>query len=59
MSAPAARSASGVVVHYGVTMGDGAVLAADSFLMTGEEVPAHAHGGGDPAYEQPLSEGSV
>ena len=30
----------GAFVHYGVTMGDGAVLAADSFLMKGEEVPA-------------------
>ena len=49
----------GVVVHYGVTMGEGAVLAADSFLMKGEEVPAHAHRGGNPAYEQPLGERSV
>ena len=38
-------------VHYGVTMGDGAVLAADSFLMKGEEVPAHARWGGNPARE--------
>jgi non-ribosomal peptide synthetase-like protein len=36
-------------VHYGVTMGDGAVLAADSFLMKGEEVPPHARWGGNPA----------
>lgn len=36
-------------VHYGVTVGDGAVLAADSFLMKGEEVPAHARWGGNPA----------
>ncbi len=28
------------LVHYGVTMGDGSVLAPDSFLMKGEEVPA-------------------
>ena len=28
----------GAMVHYGVTMGDGAVLAPDSFLMKGEEV---------------------
>ena len=27
-------------VHYGVTIGDGAVLAPDSFLMKGEEVAA-------------------
>jgi non-ribosomal peptide synthetase-like protein len=38
-------------VHYGVTMGDGSVLAADSFLMKGEEVPAHARWGGNPARE--------
>ena len=43
----------------GVTMGEGAVLAADSFLMKGEEVPAHAHRGGNPAYAQPLGERSV
>jgi hypothetical protein len=40
-------------------MGEGVVLAADSFLMKGDEVPAHAHGGGMPAYEQPLGERSV
>ena len=38
-------------VHYGVTMGDGSVLAADSFLMKGEDVPAHAHWAGNPARE--------
>lgn len=38
-------------VHYGVTMGDGSVLAPDSFLMKGEEVPAHARWGGNPARE--------
>jgi non-ribosomal peptide synthetase-like protein len=36
-------------VHYGVTMGDGAVLATSSFLMKGEEVPPHAQWGGNPA----------
>jgi hypothetical protein len=30
-------------------MGDGAELAADSFLMKGEAVPAHARWGGNPA----------
>ena len=35
-------------VHYGVTMGDGAVLATDSFLMKGEEVPPHARVGRKP-----------
>jgi len=38
-------------VHYGVTMGDGSVLAADSFLMKGEEVPALARWEGNPARE--------
>ncbi|MFF4350271.1 Pls/PosA family non-ribosomal peptide synthetase [Streptomyces sp. NPDC001530] len=41
----------GAHVHYGVTMGDGAVLAPDSFLMKGEEVPEHARWGGNPATE--------
>jgi non-ribosomal peptide synthetase-like protein len=37
------------LVHYGATMGDGAVLAPDSFLMKGEQVPAHERWGGNPA----------
>ncbi|MFE0633409.1 Pls/PosA family non-ribosomal peptide synthetase [Streptomyces sp. NPDC058864] len=41
----------GALVHYGVTMGDGAVLAPDSFLMKGEEVPERARWGGNPARE--------
>jgi non-ribosomal peptide synthetase-like protein len=41
----------GSFVHYGVTMGDGAVLAADSFLMKGEDVPPGARWGGNPARE--------
>jgi non-ribosomal peptide synthetase-like protein len=41
----------GAFVHYGVTMGEGSVLAADSFLMKGEYVPAHARWGGNPARE--------
>lgn len=41
----------GAHVHYGVTMGDGAVLASDSFLMKGEEVPERARWGGNPATE--------
>jgi non-ribosomal peptide synthetase-like protein len=41
----------GAFAHYGVTMGDGSVLAADSFLMKGEEVPARARWGGNPARE--------
>ncbi|MER6040804.1 Pls/PosA family non-ribosomal peptide synthetase, partial [Streptomyces sp. NPDC001856] len=39
----------GTLVHYGVTMGDGAVLATSSFLMKGEEMPPHALWGGNPA----------
>ena len=41
----------GAMVHYGVTMGDGSVLAADSFLMKGEEIPPRARWGGNPARE--------
>jgi non-ribosomal peptide synthetase-like protein len=41
----------GALVHYGVRVGDGAVIAADSFVMKGEEIPAHAHWGGNPAGE--------
>ncbi|WP_408055587.1 Pls/PosA family non-ribosomal peptide synthetase [Streptomyces apricus] len=40
---------TGALVHYGASMGDAAVLAADSFLMKGEEVPPGAHWGGNPA----------
>ncbi|WP_434091267.1 Pls/PosA family non-ribosomal peptide synthetase [Streptomyces flaveus] len=39
----------GAFVHYGVTVGDGAVLAPDSFLMKGEVVPQEASWGGNPA----------
>ncbi len=39
------------LVHYGVTMGDGAVLDTDSFLMKGEEVPPRTRWGGNPARE--------
>jgi non-ribosomal peptide synthetase-like protein len=41
----------GAFVHYGVTIGDGATLAADSFLMKGEEIPPHERWGGNPASE--------
>ena len=41
----------GAFVHYDVTMSDGSVLAADSFLMKGEYVPPHARWGGNPAKE--------
>lgn len=36
-------------VHYGVTMGDGAVLEANAFLMKGEEVEPYAVWEGNPA----------
>ncbi|MFE3518549.1 Pls/PosA family non-ribosomal peptide synthetase [Streptomyces sp. NPDC059166] len=39
----------GAFVHYGVAVGDGASLAADSFLMKGETVPPHTFWGGNPA----------
>lgn len=41
----------GALVHYGVTMGDGATLAANAFLMKGAEVPPHTHWGENPARE--------
>ncbi|MEU6095114.1 Pls/PosA family non-ribosomal peptide synthetase [Streptomyces sp. NPDC047079] len=44
-------------VHYGVTVGDGAELAPDSFLMKGEEVPPYARWGGNPAAENPDAPG--
>jgi non-ribosomal peptide synthetase-like protein len=37
------------LVHYGASMGDGAVLAPDSFLMKGEQVPAQDRWAGNPA----------
>ncbi|MGW1802734.1 Pls/PosA family non-ribosomal peptide synthetase [Streptomyces sp. NPDC001984] len=43
----------GAFVHYGVAIGDGAMLAPDSFLMKGEEIPTHAQWGGNPAREMP------
>lgn len=45
----------GTHVHYGVTLGDGVVLAPDSFLMKGEEVPPGAQWGGNPATELPVA----
>ena len=38
-------------VHYGVRLGDGSVLEADSFLMKGENVPPRTRWGGNPALE--------
>jgi non-ribosomal peptide synthetase-like protein len=38
-------------VHYGVRLGDSAVLEADAFLMKGEEVPPRTWWAGNPAME--------
>jgi non-ribosomal peptide synthetase-like protein len=38
-------------VHYGVTIGDGAHLDPDSFLMKGEVIPPYARWGRNPAVE--------
>ncbi|SFO40863.1 non-ribosomal peptide synthetase terminal domain of unknown function, partial [Pseudonocardia ammonioxydans] len=43
----------GAFVHYGITVGDDAVIEADSFLMKGEEVPAGETWGANPARELP------
>jgi non-ribosomal peptide synthetase-like protein len=42
---------TGSHVHYGVTIGDGAELTTDCFLMKGEQVPPSARWGGNPASE--------
>ena len=39
------------LVHYGVTLGDGAQLASDSFLMKGGEVPPYTYWAENPAME--------
>lgn len=39
----------GALVHYGVTVGDDVVIAADSFVMKGEDLPAGSLWGGNPA----------
>jgi non-ribosomal peptide synthetase-like protein len=41
----------GAVVHYGATLEDGAVVAADSFVMKGEVITRGALWGGNPARE--------
>jgi non-ribosomal peptide synthetase-like protein len=45
----------GAFVHYGVTIGDDAALAPDTFLMKGEEVLPGTRWGGNPA--QPVGPG--
>ena len=39
------------LVHYGATVGDGVVLAPDSFLMKGQEAQANTQWAGNPAQE--------
>ena len=41
----------GAFIHYGVTIGDAVEIAPDSFVMKGEEIPAGARWGGNPAHE--------
>lgn len=41
--------APGAYVHFGTRIGDGARIETDSFLMKGEQVPAGAVWGGNPA----------
>ena len=41
--------------HYGIVIGDGAELAADSFLMKGEVISPHTRWGGNPAQQVPGS----
>jgi non-ribosomal peptide synthetase-like protein len=43
----------GTFVHYGVTIGDATEIAPDTFVMKGEEIPAGARWGGNPAHELP------
>jgi non-ribosomal peptide synthetase-like protein len=38
-------------VHYGVTIGDGAEIGPDAFLMKGSDVPARTRWAGNPAEE--------
>ncbi|MET0188751.1 MAG: Pls/PosA family non-ribosomal peptide synthetase, partial [Pseudonocardia sediminis] len=45
----------GAFVHYGVTVGDDAVLGPDSFLMKGEQVPPGARWDGNPAGARALT----
>ena len=44
---------TGAFIHYGVTLGEGAVLGADSFLMKGEHVPPGSWWQGNPAAAAP------
>jgi non-ribosomal peptide synthetase-like protein len=50
---------TGAFVHYGVNVGDGAVLDADSFLMKGEHVPPGSRWLGNPAATAPAPAGGM
>ena len=50
-SEPARTIGVDTFVHYGVTMGEGAVLEADAFLMKGESMAPFAIWRGNPATE--------
>jgi non-ribosomal peptide synthetase-like protein len=41
----------GAFIHYGVTVGDDVELLPDCFVMKGEQIPAGARWGGNPARE--------
>ena len=41
----------GALVHYGVTIEDGVVIAADTFVMKGETLTRGSLWGGNPAVE--------
>ncbi len=48
---------TGAFVHYGVTMGEQAVLGPDSFVMKGEHIPPRACWRGNPAASVPGHDG--
>ena len=56
---PRCTIGTGAFVHYGVNLGDGAVLDADSFLMKGEHVPPGSRWHGNPAAAAPALSGAT
>lgn len=48
----------GALVHYGVTVEDAVTVAADSFVMKGEELPENSLWGGNPARFIPTRAGA-
>jgi len=45
-------------VHYGVTIGDAAIIDTDSFVMKGEHIPSRSRWQGNPAASVPDNDGS-